>query len=113
MNRIDHILFPTDLSAAADAALAHAAFLAEALGARLVLFHVAGIPVSEYAEWGAGKEEGVWQRVDAAARRTCSAAPKGWARRARSSCAMTPRPRACSSICPSWTRSTARGRGWW
>lgn len=69
MNGIDHILFPTDLSPAADAALAHAAFLAESLGARLVLFHVAGIPVSEYAAWGAGKEEEVWQRVDAAARR--------------------------------------------
>ena len=52
MNRIDHILFPTDRSPAADAALAHAAFLAESLGARLVLFHVAGIPIYEYARWG-------------------------------------------------------------
>ena len=69
MKSIDHILFPTDLSPAADAALAHAAFLAEALDARLVLFHVAGIPVAEYAAWGAGQEEEVWRRVDEEARR--------------------------------------------
>jgi nucleotide-binding universal stress UspA family protein len=68
MNSIDNVLFPTDLSPAAEAALGHAAFLAESLGARLVLYHVTGIPVSEYAAWGAGKEEEVWQRVDAAAR---------------------------------------------
>jgi nucleotide-binding universal stress UspA family protein len=68
MKSIDRILFPTDLSPAADAALAHAAFLSEALGARLVLFHVAGIPVSEYAAWGAGEEEAVFRRIDAAAR---------------------------------------------
>src|SRR5688572_15591477 len=68
MKSIDHILFPTDLSSAADAALAHAALLAGSLGARLVLFHVPGIPVSEYAAWGAGKEEEVWRRVDEAAR---------------------------------------------
>lgn len=69
MSGLGHILFPTDLSPAAAGALAHAAFLAESLDARLVLYHVAGIPVSEYAAWGAGKEEEVWQRVDAAARR--------------------------------------------
>jgi nucleotide-binding universal stress UspA family protein len=69
MKNIDHILFPTDLSPTADAALAHAALLAESLGARLVLFHVPGIPASEYAAWGAGKEEEVWRRVDEAARR--------------------------------------------
>jgi hypothetical protein len=32
MNSIDSILFPTVLSPAADAALGHAAFLAESLG---------------------------------------------------------------------------------
>jgi len=69
MNRIDHILFPTDLSPAADAALQHAAFLADSLGARLVLYHVAGIPISEYAAWAAGKEEDVWRRVDETVRR--------------------------------------------
>ena len=68
MKTIDQVLFPTDLSAAADAALVHAAMLAESLGARLVLFHVPAIPVSEYAAWGAGKEEEVWRRVDEAAR---------------------------------------------
>jgi nucleotide-binding universal stress UspA family protein len=68
MERIDTILFPTDLSAAADAALTHAAFLAESLRARLVLFHAVGIPASEYAAWGAGEEEAVFRRIDAAAR---------------------------------------------
>lgn len=77
MNRIDHILFPTDLSPAADAALAHAAFLAESLGARLVLYHVAGIPISEYAAWGAGNEEDVWRRVDEATRRALQPRAEG------------------------------------
>lgn len=38
MDRSDHILFPTDLSPAADGVLAQAAFLAKSLGARLVLY---------------------------------------------------------------------------
>ena len=59
------VLFPTDFSEAAAAALPQAGALAQALGARLVVFHVAGIPVAEYAAWGAGREEEVWSRVDA------------------------------------------------
>jgi nucleotide-binding universal stress UspA family protein len=69
VSAIRSILFPTDLSPAADAVLPHATLLAEALDARLVLFHVSAIPVSEYAAWGAGKEDEVWSRVDGAARR--------------------------------------------
>jgi nucleotide-binding universal stress UspA family protein len=68
MGRIDSILFPTDLSPAAEAGLTHAAFLAESLGARLVLFHAVGIPASEYAAWGAGEQDAVFRRIDAAAR---------------------------------------------
>ena len=69
MSAIRTILFPTDLSPAADAVLPHATLLAGALDARLVLFHVSSIPVSEYAAWGEGKEDEVWSRVDGAARR--------------------------------------------
>ena len=69
MIAIRTILFPTDLSPAADGVLPHAAMVAKALGARLVLYHVSSIPVSEYAAWGAGKEDEVWSRVDGAARR--------------------------------------------
>jgi nucleotide-binding universal stress UspA family protein len=68
MSGFERILFPTDLSPAADAVLGHAGFLADAVGARLVLFHVAGIPPSEYAAWGAGREAEVMARVDAVAR---------------------------------------------
>ena len=50
--------------------LPHATLVAEALGARLVLYHVSSIPASEYAAWGEGKEDEVWSRVDGAARRT-------------------------------------------
>lgn len=69
MSAIKTILFPTDLSEAADAVLPHATLVAEALGARLVLYHVSSIPVSEYAAWGEGREDEVWSRVDGAARR--------------------------------------------
>jgi nucleotide-binding universal stress UspA family protein len=68
MSALRQVLFPTDLSAAADAGFAHAAFLAAAHDARLVVFHVASIPVAEYAAWGAGREDEVWKRVDEAAR---------------------------------------------
>ena len=74
---IGQILFPTDLSPPAGAVLPHAAFLAESLGARLVLYHVAGIPASEYAAWGAGQEEAVWSRVDAAARQALQRSAEG------------------------------------
>jgi nucleotide-binding universal stress UspA family protein len=67
------VLFPTDLSAAADAGFAHAAFVARALEARLLVFHVASIPVAEYAAWGAGREGEVWDRVEAAARKVLEA----------------------------------------
>ena len=65
----DHVLFPTDLSPSAAAALPYAGRLAEALRARLVVYYVAGIPVAEYAAWGAGREDEVWARVDEGARR--------------------------------------------
>jgi nucleotide-binding universal stress UspA family protein len=77
MSGIDHVLFPTDLSPAAHAALAHAGFLAESLGARLVLYHVASIPVSEYAAWGAGREADVWRRVEESVRRDLEARAAG------------------------------------
>lgn len=79
MSAVRHILLPTDLSPTADAVLDDAVFLADALDARLVLYHVAGIPVSEYDAWAAGKEDEVWQRVDEAARQALlrRAAPLG------------------------------------
>jgi len=71
------VLFPTDLSPAAAASLPLAGVVAEALGARLVVYHVVPIPVAEYAAWGAGDEEGVWARADAAARREITALAAG------------------------------------
>lgn len=69
MSALNEILFPSDLSVESDRAFEHARFLAEAFGARLSLFHAPAIPASEYGAWAAGREEEVWARVEAGARR--------------------------------------------
>lgn len=74
---IETILLPSDLSPAADAALAHARFLAESFDARLVLYHVAAIPPSEYGAWAAGREQEVWSRIEDTARRELSRRAEG------------------------------------
>jgi nucleotide-binding universal stress UspA family protein len=68
MKDLKEILFPSDLSAESDQAFEHARFLAEAFGARLTLYHAAGVPPGEYGPWAAGREDEVWTRVESKAR---------------------------------------------
>jgi nucleotide-binding universal stress UspA family protein len=77
MTAIGEVFCPTDLSEAAPAGIAHAGFLAEALDVPLVVYHVAGIPVGEYAAWGQGRETEVLARVDDDARRRLKALTAG------------------------------------
>jgi nucleotide-binding universal stress UspA family protein len=53
MIAVRHVLFPTDLSPASEAAFAHARVVAEAFGARLTVFHAIEIPWPVYAREGA------------------------------------------------------------
>jgi nucleotide-binding universal stress UspA family protein len=62
MIEVRQILFPTDLTAASDAAFAHARALGERFGARLTIFHAVDIPWAVYAREGMEHEEQLLNR---------------------------------------------------
>jgi nucleotide-binding universal stress UspA family protein len=59
---IRRILFPTDLSAASEAAFPHARLLAEGFGAALTIFHAVEIPTAVYAREGGDHDEEIRAR---------------------------------------------------
>jgi nucleotide-binding universal stress UspA family protein len=59
---IRSILFPTDLSAASEAAFRHARLFAERFAAHLTIFHAIEIPIAVYAREGAEHDEDIRAR---------------------------------------------------
>jgi nucleotide-binding universal stress UspA family protein len=70
MIAIRHILFPSDLSCAADHAFDHARLLAEQFGASVTLFHAVESPILPYAGPAGGQEEDSWRQIVTSANTT-------------------------------------------
>jgi nucleotide-binding universal stress UspA family protein len=60
MASIKEILFPTDLSAAADQAFDHARFLGERFQASLTLYHAVQVPDHQNAHWAFAHGHEIW-----------------------------------------------------
>jgi len=67
-HRIGEILYPTDLSEAADRALDHVGLLARRFLARVVLYHAVAKPDPAQPHWAFDHGEGVWSRIEREAR---------------------------------------------
>jgi len=67
-HRIGEILYPTDLSEAADHALDHVGLLARRFLARVVLYHAVARPDPAQPHWAFDHGEGVWSRIEREAR---------------------------------------------
>jgi nucleotide-binding universal stress UspA family protein len=60
MAAVKEILFPTDLSSAADQAFDHARFLSERFQASLTLYHAVQVPDHQHAHWAFAHGHEVW-----------------------------------------------------
>jgi len=60
MPTIEEILFPTDLSPAADQAFDHARYLSERFGASLTLYHAVQVPDHQHAHWAFAHGHQLW-----------------------------------------------------
>jgi nucleotide-binding universal stress UspA family protein len=61
---IHEILFPTDLSPAADQAFEHARFLAERFHAFLTLYHAVQVPDHQFAHWAFAHDHDIWMEAE-------------------------------------------------
>jgi nucleotide-binding universal stress UspA family protein len=66
---LKEILVPTDLSAGSEAAVDHAALVADRLGARLTLYHAVEVPDHRFAHWAFAKNHIIWIQAEKDARR--------------------------------------------
>jgi nucleotide-binding universal stress UspA family protein len=64
MATIREILFPTDLSPAADQAFDHARLLCARFQAALTLYHVIQVPDEEHAHWAFARDHEVWAEAE-------------------------------------------------
>jgi nucleotide-binding universal stress UspA family protein len=68
MATIKEILFPTDLSSAADQAFDHARFLSERFQASLTLYHAVQVPDHQHAHWAFAHGHELWIEAERRAR---------------------------------------------
>jgi nucleotide-binding universal stress UspA family protein len=68
MATIQEILFPTDLSPAADQAFDHARFLCERFQASLTLYHAVQVPDHQHAHWAFAHGHELWIEAERRAR---------------------------------------------
>jgi len=64
MAAVKEILFPTDLSSAADQAFDHARFLSERFQASLTLYHAVQVPDHQHAHWAFAHGHEVWVEAE-------------------------------------------------
>lgn len=64
MAAVKEILFPTDLSPAADQAFDHARFLSERFQASLTLYHAVQIPDHQHAHWAFAHGHEIWVEAE-------------------------------------------------
>jgi len=64
MAAVTEILFPTDLSPAADQAFDHARFLSERFQASLTLYHAVQVPDHQHAHWAFAHGHEVWVEAE-------------------------------------------------
>jgi nucleotide-binding universal stress UspA family protein len=64
MAKVKEILFPTDLSPAADQAFDHARFLSERFQAHLTLYHAVQVPDHRHAHWAFAHGHEIWLEAE-------------------------------------------------